>query len=122
MKELLDAAERGQPASVRRGNWSAMIIDAGRLQRFLLAAYPSRALVVEEAGGWSAVIPGLPVAADGETFDEAVTELIDALREYADDWEDHLYNVPNHSDKWPLVHLVEFSDDNQLREWLTGPA
>jgi len=25
-------------------------------------------------------------------------EMVDALREYADDWQDHLYNVPNHAD------------------------
>jgi predicted RNase H-like HicB family nuclease len=122
MKEMLDAAERGQPASVRRGNWTALVIDASRLQSFLFGAYPSRTQVVQEAGGWSAVIPGLPVAADGATFDEAVTELIDALREYADDWQDHLYEVANHKDNWPLVHLVEYSDDDQLRRWLLDPA
>jgi predicted RNase H-like HicB family nuclease len=122
MKELLDAAERGQSASVRRGALTAMVLDAGRLQRFLLDVYPSRAQVVAEAGGWSAVIPGLPVAADGATFDEAVAEMIDALREYAEDWQDHLFGVPNHSDNWPLVHLVEFSDDDQLRKWLIEDA
>ena len=120
LKELLDAAEQGRPASVRRDATTAMVVDADRLRRFLLNAYPSRAQVVAEAGGWSAFIPGLPVAADGATFDEAVTEMIDALREYADDWQDHLYNVPNHADNWGLVQLTAVSDDSQLREWLTG--
>jgi hypothetical protein len=46
--------------------------------------------------------------------------MIDALREYADDWQDHLYNVPNHADNWGLVHLIALSSDDQLREWLTG--
>ena len=122
MKEMLDAAERGQSASVRRGTMTAMVIDANRLSRFLLTAYPSRAQVVEEGGGWSVVIPGLPVAADGATFDEAITEMIDALREYAEDWEESLYGVPNHSGNWPLAHLVQFSDDAQLRDWLLEPA
>ncbi|MGH3164885.1 MAG: prevent-host-death protein, partial [Trebonia sp.] len=93
LKELLDAAEQGRPASVRRDASRAMIVDAGRLGRFLLTAYPSRARVVAEAGGWSAFIPGLPIAADGATFDEAITEMIDALREYADDWEERLYRA-----------------------------
>jgi predicted RNase H-like HicB family nuclease len=119
-KELLDAAEQGRPASVRRDASTAMVVDADRLRRFLLSVYPSRAQVVAEAGGWSAFIPGLPVAADGTTFDEAVTEMIEALREYADDWQDHLYNVPNHSDNWGLVQLIAVSDDGELREWLTG--
>lgn len=120
LKELLDAAEQGRPASVRRDTSTAMVVDAARLRRFLLSTYPSKAQVVAEAGGWSAFIPGLPVAADGPTFDEAVTELVDALREYADDWQDHLYNVPNHADNWGLVHLIELSDDDQLRQWLAG--
>jgi hypothetical protein len=37
-------------------------------------ALPS-AQVVLEAGGWSAFIPGLPIAADGATFEEAIDEL-----------------------------------------------
>lgn len=120
LKELLDAAEQGRPASVRRDASTAMVVDAGRLGRFLLRTYPSRAQVVAEGGGWSAFIPGLPVAADAATYDEAITEMIDALREYADDWQDHLYGVQNHADNWGLVHLIELSDDSQLRQWLTG--
>jgi predicted RNase H-like HicB family nuclease len=120
LKELLDAAEQGRPASVRRDTSTAMVVDAERLRRFLLSACPSRAEVVAEAGGWSVFIPGLPVAADGATFDEAITEMVDALREYADDWQDHLYNVPNHAGNWGLVHLIELSDDDQLQQWLTG--
>lgn len=120
LKELLDAAAQGRPASVRRDNSTAMVVDAARLRRFLLSAYPSKTQVVAEAGGWSVFIPGLPVATDGATFDEALTEMVDALREYADDWQDHLYNVANHADNWGLVHLIELSNDQQLRQWLTG--
>lgn len=120
LKELLDAAAQGRPASVRRDASTAMVVDAERLRRFLVSSYPSKAQVVAEAGGWSAFIPGLPVSADGATFDEAITEMVDALREYAEDWQDHLYNVRNHAENWGLVHLIELSDDPQLREWLTG--
>jgi prevent-host-death family protein len=119
-KELLDAAERGQPATVRRESSTAMVVDARRLLRLLRDIYPSRAQAVAEGDGWSVFIPGLPVAADGGTFDEAITEMIDALREYADDWQDHLYGAPNHADHWGLVNLVALSSDEQLREWLTG--
>ncbi|MGR6924142.1 hypothetical protein ACU635_58600 [[Actinomadura] parvosata] len=63
-------------------------------------------------------IPGLPIAADGPTVHEAVTELIGALREYADDWHDHLRDAPNHRENRELVRLVGLSDDDQLREWL----
>jgi hypothetical protein len=35
-------------------------------------------------------------AAGGATFDEAVTEMADARRDYAHDWQDHLLNAANH--------------------------
>jgi len=120
LKDLLDAAERGIVATVRRDTARSAVVDVGRLRYFLARVHPSRAGVVAEAGGWSVFIPGLPVAADGPTFDEAVTEMIDALREYATDWQERLLDAPNHRDNWGLVQLVSLSDDDQLRDWLVG--
>jgi predicted RNase H-like HicB family nuclease len=61
---------------------------------------PSRAQVVAEAGGWSVFIPGLPVAADGATLDEALDEMTLAQREYAEDWQNRLLDAPNHANNW----------------------
>ncbi|HEY0541404.1 MAG TPA: prevent-host-death protein [Actinoallomurus sp.] len=120
LKALLDAAEKGLVATVRRESARTAIVDVERLRHSLAAVTPSRAQVVSEAGGWSLFIPGLPVAADGATFDEAVDEMIDALREYAEDWQDHLLDAPNHRENWGLVQLISLSDDGQLRDWLVG--
>jgi predicted RNase H-like HicB family nuclease len=122
LKDLLDAAERGRVATVRRESASAAVLDAGRLQHFLATVVPSRAQVVPEAGGWSVFIPGLPIAADGPTFDAAIDEMVQALREYAEDWQDRLLDAPNHRDNWGLVQMISLSDDDQLREWLAGSA
>lgn len=122
LKDLLDAAERGQVATVRRDSATTAVVDAERLRHFLASIVPSRAQVVAEAGGWSVFIPGLPVAADGASFDEAIDEMVDALREYAEDWQERLLNAPNHRNNWGLVHLISFSDDDQLRDWLVGAA
>ena len=122
LKDLLDAAERGRVATVRRESASAAVLDANRLRHFLAAVVPSRAEVVAEAGGWSVFIPGLPIAADGPTFDEAIEEMVQALREYADDWHDRLLDAPNHRDNWGLVQLISLSDDDQLRDWLAGTS
>lgn len=122
LKDLLDAAERGRVATVRRESASAAVLDAARLRHFLAAVVPSRAQVVAEAGGWSVFIPGLPVAADGATFDEAIEEMVAALRDYAEDWQDRLLDAPNHRDNWGLVQLISLSDDGQLRDWLAGPS
>ena len=122
LKNLLDAAESGQVATLRRDSATMVVIDATSLQQFLVSVVRSRAQVVQEAGGWSVFIPGLPVAADGATFDEAVDEMIDALREYAGDWQDHLLHAANHRGNWGLVQLISLSSDDQLREWLVGSA
>jgi predicted RNase H-like HicB family nuclease len=120
LKDLLDAAENGQVATVRRDAATVIVLDAERLRHFLASVVPSQAQVVQEAGGWSVFIPGLPIAADGETFEEAITEMADALREYAEDWQDHLLRAPNHRENWGLVQLISLSNDEQLREWLVG--
>lgn len=122
LKSLLDAAENGQVATVRRESATTAVLDAARLRYFLASVVPSRAQVVQEGDGWSAFIPGLPVAADAATFEEVVAELVEALREYAQDWQDHLLHAPNHRENWGLVQLISLSDDDQLREWLVGPS
>lgn len=120
LKEVLDAAESGQLVTVRREGREAAVLDAERLRHFLATCVSSAAQVVPEEGGWSAFIPGLPVAADGATFDEAIDELTLALREYAQDWHDRLQHAPNHSENWGIVQLIGLSDDDQLRDWLRG--
>lgn len=109
LKDLLDAAEQGCMATVRRESSTSVVVDADRLRRYLAAVTPSRAEVVAEAGGWSVFIPGLPVAADGAGFDEAIAEMVDALRE-----------APDHRDNWGLVQLISLSSDEQVRDWLVG--
>jgi len=122
LKNLLDAAESGQVATVRRDSATTAVLDAARLQHFLASVVPSHAQVIQEADGWSVYIHGLPAAADGATFDEAITEMVDVLREYALDWQDHLLNAANHRENWGLVQLISLSDDEQLREWLVGSS
>lgn len=119
LKGVLDNAHAGRPALVRRGREQVAVVDADRL-RDLLGVVTHHAEVVPENDGWSIFIPGVPVAADGSSFEEAVEEMIEALREYAGDWQDHLLTAPNHRESWGLVQLVAMSDDSQLREWLVG--
>lgn len=122
LKDLLDAAEKGRVATIRRDHARTAVVDVVRLQHVLVSMNQPRAHVVAEADGWSVFIPGLPVSADGGTFDEAITEMIASLREYADDWQERLLDTPNHRDNWGLVQLIGLSDDVQLREWLVGAA
>lgn len=118
IKDLVDAAEDGRPASVRRDARRAAVVDADRLRHMLGLLRPSNAEAVPEANGWSIFLPGLPIAADGTTFDETLDEIVIVLREYAVDWSDHLRHAPNHADNWGVVQLIELSTDEQLKAWL----
>jgi hypothetical protein len=120
LSALIDAARQGRVATLRRDNSRTAFVDVERLRHFLASVHPAEAQVVSEGSGWSVFIPGLPVAADAATFDEAITEMIVALREYAEDWQDRLQHAPNHRENWGLVQLIGLSDDAQLAEWLVG--
>jgi hypothetical protein len=119
LKELLDAAARGIPAGLQRDRAGFAVVDAERLRHFL-ASTARRAEVVAEADGWSVFIAGTSVAADGATLAEAIAETVDALREYAADWIDHLSTAPNHADNWGLVQLVVLSSDDEIADWLSA--
>jgi len=120
LKDLLDAAVDGRPASVTRDRVRVAAVDAERLAYFLSKVRPAKAKVTAENGGWTIAIPGLPIAADGDTLDEALDEAVDALRDYADAWSARLRLVPNHADNWGLVLIIEYSTDDRLKAWLRG--
>ncbi|WP_202627968.1 hypothetical protein [Cellulomonas sp. APG4] len=125
LKLLFDRAVAGSAPTIRRSTTSDRIalVDAARLRATLEHLIPNPgAVVVHEEGEWAAFLPGLPISAAGATLDEAVDDLIVALREYAEDWADRLAGAPNHADRWGLVQLVTLSSDDELRTWLTATA
>ncbi len=121
-KEMLDAAAAGRLVIVHRDDATTAVQDATRLQHFLAAVIPSRAVIVADNDGYSVFLDGLPIGADGATLDEAITEMIGALRTYAVAWHEVLGSTPNHRGNWGLVQLIALSTDSQLRSWLTGES
>ncbi|GAB4100536.1 hypothetical protein [Sinomonas halotolerans] len=120
LKGILDFSARGGASVIRRSTGSAAVVDADRLRSYLESSLDLEGVTVHEDGAWAAFLPGIPVAAEATSLDEAVAELVAALREYAEDWTDHLSHAPNHRGHWGLVQLVELSTDDQLAGWLTG--
>jgi hypothetical protein len=120
LRGVLDAARAGLVTTVTRDQERFVVVSAESLGQDLRRLLPSQAVVVAEGGGWAAFIPGLPVHGDADTFDDAIDDLIVALREYAEDWNERLHAAPNHAQHRSLVELVELSDDEQLRDWLLG--
>ncbi|MQY26658.1 prevent-host-death protein [Nocardia aurantia] len=119
--ELLDIAEEGNVAVISRKGKDSALVQVGRL-RWLLAHIisPHEPQVVRENGNWVAYLPGLPLAVEEPDFETATTALIEAMREYTADWQDHLHAAVNHSGNVDFVQFVELSTDDQLREWLTA--
>lgn len=118
LRLVLDSASSGRVTTVQRDKQRFAVVDAAQLVTRLMRLRPARAVVVAEGGGWAALLPGLPVAGDGESFDEAIDDLIDALREYAEDWNDRLLDAPNHRANWDVVEIVELASDDALRSWI----
>jgi predicted RNase H-like HicB family nuclease len=118
LRSVLDDAHAGRVTTVQRDAERFAIVDADRLVTTLMRLRPADATVAAEGGGWSAVLPGLPVHGDGPTFEDAVEDLLEALREYAGDWNARLLNAPNHRHHWAVVELVQLASDEQLRGWL----
>lgn len=119
-KTILDTSDRGGLSIIQRGESSASVVNTGLFREFLVKTVPAKAQVVNEDGAWAIFLPGLPLAAEGATLEEATLDLVDALRDYAEDWEDHLRAAPNHRDNWALVQLIDSSTDEELVAWLTG--
>ncbi|AER48035.1 hypothetical protein COURTHOUSE_186 [Mycobacterium phage Courthouse] len=67
---------------------------------------------------WCIALPGVPIAAEAWFCDTCVTDFIDAAREYAWDWTDHLHRAPNHEQNADLVCFIQASTDRQLRNWV----
>jgi len=118
-----DARQRGSGDADRRpASRKASHVDRQRKAQEVLLG--SRRLgqpeAVAEAGGWSVLLPGTPIAADGADLDEALDEFVSALREYAEDWVARLRFAPNHGQHWPLVQFVSLSSDAEIAEWARG--
>ncbi len=120
LKDLLDAAGEGRPAAVVRHDRSTVLVDRHRFVHYLMALNANRVQLIPDDDTWLAVVADSPVAAEGDDAADAIDELIDALREYAEDWSARLRLAPNHERNWGLVQLVDHSTDDELRSWMLG--
>ena len=121
LREVLDAAEAGKPTGIERRGSRVALVERDRLQGLLAESWRlGRPEAVAEAGGWSVFLPGTPIAAAGGDLDEAVEEFIEALREYAEDWEERLRLATNHEHLWPLVLFASMSTDAEIASWVHG--
>lgn len=120
-REQLDRSATRVPVLFTRGPEEFAVLPVPLL-RDALRRSVRPPVVVTEDDGWSVLLEGHPVAADGGGLAEAVDDFVHALRDYADAWVERLHDVPNHRDAALLVQLVASSSDEQLRAWVVGDA
>jgi len=117
----LNAAADRRPVVFHRGDQDFVLLPASLLRDVLHHAVPAPEVVAED-DGWTVLLPGHPVAADGTTLEDALRDFVSALRDYADAWDDRLHRAPNHQHAAALVHHVYVSDDDELMAWARGPG
>ncbi len=116
----LNAAADRRPVVFHRGDQDFALLPAPLLRDVLRRAVPAPEIIAED-DGWTVLLPGHPVAADGMTLDDALRDFVSALHDYADAWDDRLHRLPNHQHAAALVQHVSVSDDDELLAWARGP-
>ena len=116
----LNAAADRRPVVFHRGDQDFALLPAPLLRDLLRRAVPAPEIVAED-DGWTVLLPGHPVAADGMALDEALRDFVAALRDYADAWDERLHRAANHQHAAILVQHVSVSTDDELLAWARGP-
>ncbi len=116
-KDVLDATERGLSVTVARDGQVSVVLPAERLRAFFFRAVSPRVELAHEDGHVIALMSGRPFVSEGASVDDALDDLRESLREYAEDWEARLQQAPNHRDNWALVQLIKLSSDEELLDW-----
>lgn len=94
-KELIDAAHSGGAGVVHRAGEAYAVVPVELIRERLLPALGTTPEIFREDDGVGLILTGMPFAAEGSTLDEAAADMVDALREYAQDWP-RLSQTPNH--------------------------
>jgi hypothetical protein len=100
-----------------------VLANASEYRRFLEAQAPFHVEIHPGEESVAAWIRGLPVHAEGDSVDEAIGELAQALVDYASTWEKHLRTAPNHRDNVGYVRRVQLEGSvGAVREMLESDA
>lgn len=117
---IYSTAHSNMVVSITRGNDApVVVILKENLIEALQALYPVEPKVSFAKNGHVSIwIDGLPISAQGESFEMASDELVQAMRDYAAAWVDELRLYPNHKENWALTNLILLSTDEELHTFL----
>ena len=115
-KLVLDAAERGDLAVVRR-DAPLVVVRRDIYDADLESSAPFDVKSSIQDGQISFWMDRLPVHGSGATLPEAEEAFLDALVDYADLWVEELRHAPNHKDNAPMIRRITMyvGDREELR-------
>jgi hypothetical protein len=109
---LLEQVRRGNWQLIgRRGKAEAVVADAAEVQALLASAYAFTPGVFIEEDQVGIYLEELDVHGVGATLEEAESDLLDAVLEYIDDWQDHLHAAPNHRGRAGYVRRIQLAGE-----------
>lgn len=120
-KLVLDAAERGDIAVVRR-EAPMVVVRRDIYDATLEATAPFDVKSSIQSGQVSFWIDGMPVHGVGASLEEAENDFLDAIVDYAGLWIDELRHAPNHKQNASLVRRITMyaGDREELRRIVFG--
>ncbi|MGH2681779.1 MAG: hypothetical protein ACRDIX_00925 [Actinomycetota bacterium] len=112
LADLLDRVLSGNIAVIeRRGEKGVALVDAREHDRLLARAFPFSPQVYFEEAGTSIWLPELAVFGQGSDLDEAMDDLVLAVIDYVEAWqEEELNRAPNHEARSGWVHRIQLAD------------
>lgn len=112
----VEVLERNQERDV-------VLANAGEYRRLLEAQAPFHVEIHPGDESVAAWIRSFPVHAEGDSIDEALSNLARALIDYASTWEKHLRGAPNHAQNVAHVRRVQLAGTQAaVREMLEADA
>lgn len=112
-----DVWHRSLPAIVNRKQAEEVLLLRRDLQQYILQTYAFRPEVLpEDDGSITIAIDGLDIVVNAPTRSEAIEELVQELKIYAEDYRDNLnlfLNAPNRKAHFPYVLRIWLCENDQ---------
>jgi hypothetical protein len=62
-----------------------------------------------ESGRVSVWLPELAIYGQGDTFEDAASDLVDEVMAYVEEWKREIGGAPNHATKFPYLRRIEIA-------------
>jgi len=122
MSKVVDQVEHGEMVMFSRRQARFVIMEVAEAREAYECCYSFHPEVFfGDDDGVSMWLPELDLHGEGDSIEEAQSDLLEAVGEYLEDWRDELRRYPNHASRRGWVRrLAMAEDEDDLREIIFG--